>query len=420
MSRFFPSLVLCSLPFFGLMTLPSCSGSHEGHHHETHEHHDRDHEDHDHEDHDHDHEGHSHDEHDHDSHGHTDNHDGEASHDHHDDIVMSPADASRFGVKAEAVVRNPFSEVVKVFGNVLPAATDRTVVSAPTSGIVRLAPGMEAGKTVKAGEGIASVSAANISGGDANRAAKATLDAAKRELDRVTPLLKDGLITKKEYNDALQAYEEAKSSYSPGAASGRAASSIAGVVSELLVKDGEYVEAGQPIASVARNQRLTLRALLPAKNIDLLPRITTANFRPSHSKGESISLVERGGKLLSSSPSSSDNTPGYIAVYFTFDNRGDVVPGTPAEVYLIGSEKPGAITVPIESISEQQGEEFVYVKLDDHAYAKRHVKLGRNDGRRVEILEGIAEGDSIIASGTTFVRLAETSTVVPEGHSHSH
>ena len=410
MSRLFPSLVLCTLPFFGLMTLPSCSGNHETHEH--HEHHDHDHEGHDHE-----HEGHDHE---HDSHTEIKDHGAEASHDHHDDIVMSPADAARFGVKAEAAVKDPFSEVVKVFGNVLPAATDRTVVSATTSGIVRLAPGMEAGKAVKAGEGIASISAANISGGDANRTAKATLDAAKRELDRVTPLLKDGLITKKEYNEALQAYEEAKSSYSPGAASGRASSSIAGVVSELLVKDGEYVEAGQRIASVARSQRLTLRALLPAKNVDLLSRITTANFRPSHSTGASISLAERGGKLLSSSSSASDNTPGYVAVYFTFDNHGDVVPGTPAEVYLIGSERQGVISVPVTSVSEQQGENFVYVKLDDHAYAKRPVTLGHNDGRRVEIIDGLAEGDSVVSVGTTFVRLAETSTVVPEGHSHSH
>lgn len=176
------------------------------------------------------------------SHNHSDNHKEEPqehAHDHHDDIVMSPEDAARFGVKAEAASKAPFSEVVKVSGEILPAATDRSIVAAPTSGIVKLSPGIEAGKNVRAGEGIASISAANVSGGDANRTAKATLDAAKREFDRVTPLLKDGLITKKEYNDALQAYEEAKNSYSPTAASGRAVSPIAGVVSELLVNDGE-------------------------------------------------------------------------------------------------------------------------------------------------------------------------------------
>ena len=344
----------------------------------------------------------------------------EHHHDHHDDIVISPKDAARFGISAEAALKAPFSETVKVTGEILPAATDRSVVTAPTSGIVRLASGIEPGKTVKAGEIIGSISATNISGGNTDKVAKATLDAAKRELDRVTPLLKDGLITKKDYNEALRAYEEAKNAYSPAAASGRAVASIAGVVSELLVNDGAYVEAGQPIATVARSQRLTLKAMLPARYVDLLSRITSANILPSVSEKSTINLSERGGKLLSSSPSAGDATPGYLPVYFSFDSHGDVVPGTPIEVILIGSERNDAISVPLSAISEQQGEMFVYIKEDDHAYEKSPVRVGRNDGFRIEILDGISEGDSVVASGTTFVRLAETSTVVPEGHSHHH
>lgn len=357
------------------------------------------------------------------THSHSDANDenvAEEGHDHEDEIVMSPADAMRFGVMAEAAVKTPFCEIVKVSGEVLPAATDRSVVSAPTSGIVRLVSGIEQGKAVGNGELIASISAGNMTGGDANKMAKVSLDAAKRELDRLTPLLKDGLITKKEYNDALRSYEEAKSAYSPAAATGRASSPISGVVSELLVSDGSFVEAGQPIATVARSQRLTLKALLPSRHIDMLPRIASANFIPSHSSGKAIRLADRGGKVLSSSMSTADNTPGYLPVYFSFDNHGDVVPGTPADVYLVGTQRSDALTVPAGAISEQQGEKFVYVKVENHAYAKHPVKVGRNDGRRVEILDGISEGDSVVATGTTFVRLAETSTVVPEGHSHNH
>lgn len=359
------------------------------------------------------------------AHSHSDAHEEKVAeethdHDHEDEIVMSPADAMRFGVSAEAAVSAPFCEIVKVSGEILPAATDRSVVSAPTAGIVKLVSGIEPGKSVVSGELVATISAGNMTGGDANKVAKASLEAAKRELDRLTPLLKDGLITKKEYNEALRSYEEAKSAYSPSAATGRASSAISGVVSELLVNDGAFVEAGQPIATVARSQRLTLKALLPSRHIDLLPRIASANFVPSHGSGEVIRLADRGGKLLSSSTSGADNTPGYLPVYFSFDNHGDVVPGTPAEAYLIGTQKSQALTVPVGAISEQHGEKFVYVKVDDHAYSKQSVKVGRNDGDRVEILDGISEGDSVVAKGTTFVRLAETSTVVPEGHSHNH
>lgn len=345
----------------------------------------------------------------------------EESHEHHrGEIVMSPEDAARFGVAVEAVNKSSFNEVVKVAGEILPAATDRTSISAPTSGVLKFVSGVEPGKQVTVGELIATVSSTDVSGGNVDKAAKATLDAAKKELNRSSLLLKDGLITQKEYNDAVMTYEVAKNSYSSHAESGRVISTMSGVITGLSVGDGSYVEVGQPIAIVGCNRRLTLRALLPAKYIDLLPRIYTANIRPSHSTGETICLIERGGRILSSSVATGDNIPGYIPVFFLFDSRGDIIPGSPAEVYLIGSTKAEIITVPIESISEQQGEKFVYIKEGDHVYVKTPVKIGLDDGRRVEIISGLSVGDSVVSVGTTFIRLAETSTVVPEGHSHSH
>jgi len=340
-------------------------------------------------------------------------------HDHHDEIVMSVADATRFGVEVEAVAPTPFTEVVKVIGEVLPASSDQIVVSAPTSGIISFAKCTELGEKVASGHLIATISASGITGGDANEVARKEIAAAKRELDRLAPLLKDGIITKKEYNDALRAYEVAKSSYSPAAATGRAVSSIYGVISSLFQRDGAYVDAGQPIAAVSSSDRLTLRALLPASYVDFLPKISGASIKPSYG-GNLIALDSRNGKLLSTSVSSGDATPGYIPVYFSFDNHGDVVPGTPAEVYIKGMEKAEMITVPVCAISEQQGEKFVFIKVEDHAYKKQNVVTGRSDGARVEIVLGLNEGDSVVTKGSSFVRLAETSTVVPEGHSHSH
>ena len=354
------------------------------------------------------------------AHNHSENHEEKAEgHDHHDDIVMSVADASRFGVGVEAIRRAPFSDVVKVFGEILPASSDQAVVSAPTSGIVTLAKSTELGEKVSRGQLIATISSSGMVGGDANKSARTAMESAKRELDRLEPLLKDGIVTKKDYNEALAAYEAAKSAYSPAAASGRAVAGISGVISNLLVNDGGYVDAGQPIATVASSSRLTLKALLPARYVDFLPQISCANIKAANSE-IFIELGNRNGKLLSSSASSGSTTPGYIPVYFSFDNHGDVVPGTPAEIYLTGTAKNEAVSVPLCAISEQQGEKFVYIRVDDHAYRNQNVKTGRSDGNRVEILSGVNVGDSVVTKGSTFVRLAETSTVVPEGHSHSH
>ncbi len=340
-------------------------------------------------------------------------------HDHGDEIVMSPADAIRFGVAVECVRPSQFNEVVKVMGEVLPAASDQAVVTSPASGVVTLAKGITQGENVKAGGLVATISAKGITGGDQNEAARVNLEAAKRELDRLTPLLADGIVTKKDYNDALQAYESAKVSYSTRAAGGAVTAPMSGVIGNLLVADGAYVEAGQAIATVARSTRMTLRVLLPQRYISFLPVIHTANIQPAQSD-KVISLSDCDGKLMSSTVAAGNDVRGYIPVYFSFDNNGEIAPGSAADVYLIGNVRSGVVTVPVSAVSEQMGETFVYVKKDAHGYEKCPVKLGKNDGKRVEVIEGISHGDSVVTKGMTFIRLAETSTVVPEGHSHSH
>jgi len=351
--------------------------------------------------------------------GHADEHSDEHAHNHGaDEIVLEPHEAQRLGVETDTVRKGSFTETLKVSGEVLPSSTDRGVVSAPTSGVIRLAAGINPGAQVHTGQTIAHITARNISGGDANNVAKVALDNAKRELDRVTPLLADGLVTKKEYNDALAAYEAAKAAYSPTAAAGTATAPRPGVITSVNVSDGEYVETGQAIATVAANSTLTLRALVPAAQAGFLPRVGGAVM--SFHNGQSVDIADFNGRLLSSAPASAGETPGYIPVYFSFNGSAPVIPGSATEVYLKGSERSEVISLPIDAIVEQMGETFVFTRKGDHAYMKRPVKLGNSDGLRVEIVDGINPGEIAVVKGATFVRLAEQATVAPEGHSHNH
>ena len=372
-------------------------GSHDGHNHS-------------HEGHNHSHEGHNHDA--ETTENEEDSHEGE-------EITLHAHQAEEFGVGVDTITAGDFAQIVKVSGQIESATTSRSVVSATASGIVRFAGNITEGKKVAAGAVIASISANGISGGDANAAARAALDAAKRELDRITPLHKDGIVSTKDYNAALQAYEAAKAAYSGTPSGGSATASTAGVITSLLVRQGEYVSVGQPIAIVSGNSSLTLRADLPEKYYNFLPTVSSANFRAAYT-ADIVCLKDLNGKLLSSAGAVGDNQRGYLPVYFSFENNGKVVPGSFAEVYLIGAKRSGVLAVPVAAVSEQQGQHFVYVRLDADCYKKCPVILGGNDGDRVEIVSGIKSGDVVVTRGMTFVKLAETSGVVPEGHSHSH
>ena len=89
-------------------------------------------------------------------------------------------------------------------------------------------------------------------------------------------------------------------------------------------------------------------------------------------------------------------------------------------MWLLTGASGNVISVPESALTEEQGLYFVYVRLDEDCYRKQHVTLGRDNGRRVEILSGLEAGDEVVTEGAYHIKLASVSTVVPEGHTHNH
>ena len=161
---------------------------------------------------------------------------------------------------------------------------------------------------------------------------------------------------------------------------------------------------------------MQLRAEVSENNFKILKNISTANFKLAYDKTV-YKLSELNGRLLSYGKSSGDKTF-YIPVTFEFDNVGDIIPGAFAEVFLLSSPQNNVISIPVSSITEEQGLFFVYLQLDAEGYKKQEVELGENNGERVHILSGLKVGDKVVTKGVYQVKLAATSSVMPEGHNH--
>ncbi len=336
-----------------------------------------------------------------------------------DEIIIEQERAAKLGVTTSKATPGEFFETVAVGGELSSAPSNQSTVTARSAGIVSLTPAATPGAHVAKGTTLATISGKGMAGGDANEAARVALTAAKRELDRLTPLHADGIVSTRDYNAAKQAYEAAKAAAGNGSAGGSTAvAPTSGTITQLLVSEGQYVDAGAPIAVVAGSSTLTLRANLPEREVRFLPTINGAKFRTSYSD-QVFDIAEFNGRR-SSDVTTTVATQGYIPVYFTLTNNGTLSAGSYCEIYLTGNKRDGVIALPTEALSEQQGEFFVYVRIDDEGYEKRPVKLGASSGDTVEILSGVNPGDEVVTTGTTFVRLAESSGVVPEGHSHNH
>lgn len=364
------------------------------------------------------------------NHSHTDGHEMEEHHHddddmhmlHPDDIILEPEKAAAAGIETSSVEKGIFHDVIQTSGKILAASCDESTIVATVSGIVSHAQHISEGMAISKGTTIYTISSSNIQDGDQSQRAYIAYQIAKREYERMQPLAKDKIVSEKDFNAAKAEYESARIAYE-AVSSNRSSkgvtikTSTTGYIKDCLVKDGDYVEVGAPLMTITKNQHLYLRVEVPVRYYDSLNKVTSAKFRTNYSD-ETFDLQAMNGHLLSSGKSA-ESTSSYVPVTFQFDNRGDIVPGAYAEVFLVTGERQDVLTLPLTSLTEEQGVYYIYIKENEHSYHKQEVKLGTSDGERVEITEGLKGGENVVTKGAINVKIAAASKAIP-GHSHNH
>ena len=367
--------------------------------------------------HEHDHEHEQEHQHDHD-HDHDHGHEAAESHEHAEgEIVLEPEMAARFGVRIDTVRNGMHSEALKAAGTFLSSNSSMAGVTAPLAGTVSYPASVTVGAKVRRGAAVAHIRPGSVEGGNTNSGAKAAMDAAKRELDRLKPLYDDRLVTVAEYNAALAAYEQAKAAYSP-AASGAVHAPISGVITSVDIPSGAYADAGAVLMQISSGSDLTLRVDVPQSRYGMARRAVDANVILSD--GSAMSVSAMGGRRISGAEAGASAPNGFVSVYFSVPASEAVAPGATAEVYLLGEVADKGIAIPRSALSEQQGSYFVYEKIGDHAYRRLPVTIGGSDGINTIITSGLKGGEAIVTEAVTTVRLAENSGAIPEGHNHNH
>lgn len=368
------------------------------------------------------HSGYGHDDHDGHKHEHTE---GKADkHDHADEILLEAEKAKAAGVTTERVRKTDFHGVIHTSGTVMAASCDETTVVATISGRIGQTGHISEGMRVNDGMTLYTITSADMqmAEGDPIQHARLTYEQAKREYDRAEALVKDKIISEKDFQLAKTEYEAAKLTYeaiqrnrSAGGVIVRAPRS--GYLKQNLVKEGDYVEAGQPLMVITQNQHLYLRAEVPERHWNELNRISCAKFRTSYSN-KLYDITDMGGHMQSYAHAANQGSA-YIPVIFEFNNTGDVVQGSFAEIYLITDAIRNVITIPQTAVTEEQGLHYIYIKVDEDGYRKQQVVLGMEDGERIEVLSGLKSGENVVVTGAMQVKLAAATNAIP-AHTHNH
>ena len=327
----------------------------------------------------------------------------------------------------EEAVLEPFGQVIRATSRVQPSQEEVFTVSALTDGVVSIgAKALVEGREVRKGETLCIVKGSGTA--DENLATKyaraeADYNFARNEYERKKALASDRIVSESELRQAEAAFEIAKAVFENLKgnfdASGQSAKSpIEGFVTSVTVSNGQFVRAGDPIATVPRSRSLLVVAEIQPRYSACLKDICGATFKDMDS-GRIWTLDELGGKVVSYGKSVSSDSP-LIPVTFSVPNKGGFIPGSFLQTRIITRSETPAITLPTTSLIEEQGNYFVYRQLTPEYFEKTPVTIGASDGLRTEIRSGLSAGERVVSKGAMFVKLAQASGALDPHAGHNH
>lgn len=360
--------------------------------------------------------------------------DEHAAHEAAEELMPGSPNAVRFGKELQwkidfgTVVTETGAgrSIINAAGTVEPLAGRLKTITAGTSGVVRLGwTGMAPGEAVRQGRTLFTIDTQGLAQGNLSTelaAAHAEYERAQAESERFEAMYAQRLVTqsellrvKAEATSASSRYHALAANYSGGRQI--ISSPISGYLMSLEVTDGQSVETGATLGTVATTDRVQIVAAVPARYRSELAQITGATFVADN--GSAYSLSELDGSLVAYGRGSATGSS-LIPVTFSIRDNGVFVPGSTVRVKIQCAAEGSAIVIPDEAILEETGNYFVYVQLTPELFDKRQITPGASDGINTIVEHGLSAGERIVSRGAVAVRLAQSAGTVDPHAGHVH
>lgn len=245
------------------------------------------------------------------------------------------------------------------------------------------------------------------------RQAKAVLEQARLNRGRMVSLNQDGIIAKSELDTAEADYRVAEARYNEALEEVRSRAALVaerrtqlriveqqladatlrapfdGAVRERHLSIGGYLDVGAPVVTIVRMHPLRLRLAVPEREAT---RVEVG--QPVQVRVEGEGAVD--GRVVRVSPAVDEATR-TVMIEAEVPNADDELrPGSFATGNVVIDPDQPAVLVPTSAVVTFAGVSKVFGVADGKAVEKR-VKTGRRAGDRVEVVEGVTAGESLIA-----------------------
>jgi RND family efflux transporter MFP subunit len=177
----------------------------------------------------------------------------------------------------------------------------------------------------------------------------------------------------------------------------------AGVISKRLVQPGQVVAAGSELLRLIRQGRLEWRPDLP--EADLARVETGAEARVLGPRGE-VS-----GRVRAVSPGV-DSTSRTGTAYIELPEPGALKVGAFVQGRILTQRSPG-LSVPAAAVVMRDGYAYVFTVDGEGIAHRKRVSAGASQGDRIEILQGLSTGDSVVSEGAGFLGEGDRVKIVP-------
>lgn len=180
----------------------------------------------------------------------------------------------------------------------------------------------------------------------------------------------------------------------------RISAPFAGVVGDIPVKLGDFVDTSTQLITVAENDMLEVNFSVPAEQASQL-RV-----------GGAIEVLDTQGRPMTTSniffiaPNTANSTQSVLVKALLDNSSGKLRTDQFARVRVTWNQRSGVL-VPTPAVTRLGGEAFVFVaepSKSGFVARQRLVKLNRIEGNQYQVLSGLKPGEKVIVSGVLVLR----------------
>ena len=339
-----------------------------------------------------------------------------------DEIVYLKEQAWKTEFATQEVTAQPFWSVISTSAKVKSQPQAEVVLNAQSSGQFNLLTVL--GASVRKDEIVATISGAGLENSITTKLNeyRISYEKSRADYERTAPLSETQAISQKDFLEVKSHYLQDSLRYFQfsGKVSKNSLKITApfdGIVSDVLIQNGEFTETGIPLIQITNKNELLIEAFINQADYQSVQGIFDANFK-NIADNKTITLADLKGEVKTANAFVNENIS-RIPVNFSVQNNGLIMPGMFLEAYIMTNKKDNAIVLPLSAIIEEQGRYFVFVEVAGESFIKREVILNGNDGISVEIAKGLQIGERVVTKGTQPIKLSSMAGGLPlHGHTH--